>query len=410
MKPYLLTLSFIIFYSTLFAQRECGTQEYTKDRFVRVQPSPGFQGKLPPRDTFPGEIITIPVVVHVLFKTPGQNISEEQVLSQIAVLNKDYRLLNSDKSLIPAAFRSASADSRIMFCLAKVDPNGRATSGIDRRYTNKDYFMTDDGMKFTAEGGVNAWDADNYLNIWVCRLFGRAIGYATPPGGELQKDGVVISFDAFGTVGALRADYNKGRTATHEIAHWLGLTHIWGDDYCGDDGVDDTPRQKSYNFNCPTFPRYTNCSPDANGDMFMNYMDLTSDACMNMFTNGQRNKMRSLFALKGARNSLLRSYQCDSSLATGGPVPEDSIPVIKPADVISVYPNPVVNYLSVHSKELVTLQHKTAMILTVAGKVVFKQTLQSSDEQLKIGHLAAGVYILSIGDAAGRTNFKIVKM
>jgi hypothetical protein len=382
-----------------------------KDHFVlHEKANPNQFGKLPPRDTFPNEIITIPVVVHVLYKASGQNISDAQVLSQLAVLNNDYRMLNADKSLVPAAFKGHAADSRIMFCLSKVDPDGRSTSGIDRKYTSKDYFMTDDAMKSKTDGGVNAWDPERYLNIWVCRLFGRALGYATPPGGDPAKDGVVISFDAFGTTGPLQADFNKGRTTTHEVAHWLGLKHIWGDDYCGDDGVDDTPRQKSYNFNCPSFPRWTNCSPDANGDMFMNFMDLTSDACMNMFTAGQRNKMRSLFAMGGSRNSILRSYQCDSSLAIAGPLPKDTIPVVQPADIISIYPNPVVDYVTVHAKQLQTLKGKTVIVLSSAGKPVFQQVLQSADDKIRIGHLPPGIYLLTIGDSSTRTTIKLVKM
>lgn len=411
MKFFLITALLFSIYITAAAQRTCDTEAYTQVHFVLKNKTIfSEESSVPPRDTFYNEIITIPVVIHVLFNDNGQNISDAQIQSQLDVLNKDFRLLNADKALVPEAFKSFSGDSRIMFCLAKVDPDGRSTSGINRKYTGKSYFMADDGMKFKAQGGVDAWDSKRYLNIWVCRIFGRTLGYATPPGGDDAKDGVVISYDAFGTTGRLRADFNKGRTATHEIAHWLGLKHIWGDDYCGDDEVDDTPRQKSYNFNCPSFPRATNCSPDVNGDMFMNYMDLTSDACMNMFTIGQKNKMRALFALKGARNSILRSYQCDGSLATAGPLPQDTIPVIPSADIISVYPNPVVDYIIVQSKQLQTLQGKTAIILSAAGKPVYQQQLQSKNEKIKIGFLPSGIYILSIGDASGKTNFKLVKM
>lgn len=410
MRLYLITAIVFCLNMTTAAQRICATEEYVKNNFKLRTTAPSFEGKLPPRDTVPNEIITIPVVVHVLFKTAGQNITDQQILSQIDVLNQDFRLLNGDKSMVPAAFKSLAADSRIMFCLAKVDPDGRSTSGIDRKYVAKDYFRADDDIKNPAVGGVKAWDSERYLNIWVCNLFGRALGYATPPGGDLAKDGVVIKFDVFGTKGYLRGDFNKGRTATHEVAHWMGLKHIWGDDDCGDDGVDDTPRQRSYNFNCPSFPRYTPCSPNANGDMYMNYMDLTSDACMNMFTYGQKNKMRAMFALGGLRNSILRSYQCDASLATAGPLPQDTIPVVAPADNISVYPNPVVDYLNIHSKELQTLKGKVAIILSTAGKPLFQQVLQSSDEKIKLGHLPAGIYLLSIGDEMGKKNFKIIKM
>ncbi|MEX0635858.1 MAG: zinc-dependent metalloprotease, partial [Ferruginibacter sp.] len=236
---------------------------------------------------------------------------------------------------------------------------------------------------------------------------------ATPPGGDPTKDGVVINYDVFGTTGVLRSDFNKGRTATHEIAHWMGLNHIWGDDVCGDDGVDDTPRQKSYNFGCPSFPRVSNCSSDGNGDMYMNFLDLSNDACMNMFTQGQKIKMRTEFSLKGKRNSFLRSYKCDGSLATGGPMPQDSLPlttIILPADIIKVFPNPVINTLNIQSTELVTLKGKTALVYTLQGKPVHSVVLTSNIAQIHIGHLQPGMYMLRIGDAEATTHFKIIKM
>jgi hypothetical protein len=410
MKPYLFTPLLWLIHVSVTAQRTCATEEYIKQHFVLRTVNDAVQNKLPARDTFPNEIITIPVVVHVLFNNADQNISTEQVLSQLEVLNKDFRLLNTDKALLPDAFKTFSADARIMFCLAKVDPDGRATTGINRKYTKKEFFSGDDGMKFSSMGGVNNWDTERYLNIWVCRMFGRVLGYATPPGGDITKDGLVINYDVFGTTGKVRASFNKGRTTTHEVAHWLGLKHIWGDVSCGDDEVEDTPRQKSYNFGCPSFPRTTDCSPNANGDMYMNYMDLTDDACMNMFTQGQKSKMRSIFSLKGSRNSFLRSYQCDASLATSGPLPEDSIPVKVPADLIQIFPNPVKDYITIQSKQLPTLQGKTARILTMEGKPVFIQQLKTNNEKIKLGHLSPGIYLLSIGDGNGKRSFKIVKM
>ncbi len=413
MKPYLLTALLWLALTAANAQRTCLTDEYVKTHFQLQNKDTDLSYTVPPRDTFPNEIITIPVIVHVLFNSSTQNISVEQILSQIDALNKDFRLLNSDKSMVPGVFAGLQADSRIMFCLAKVAPDGRSTSGINRVYTNKPHFMAADDMKFKSKGGVDAWDTKNYLNIWVCNMFGRALGYATPPGGDPTKDGVVINFDVFGTKGVLRTDFNKGRTATHEISHWMGLHHIWGDDLCGDDSVDDTPRQKSYNFGCPSFPRVSNCSLDGNGDMYMNFLDLTNDACMYMFTQGQKMKMRTEFSLKGKRNSFLRSHKCDGSLATGGPMPQDSLPVaapILPADIIQVFPNPVINRVNIQSKELITLKGKTAVVYTLQGKPVHSVVLQSNIVQINIGHLPPGMYMLRIGDAEASTHFKMIKM
>jgi Pregnancy-associated plasma protein-A/Secretion system C-terminal sorting domain len=410
MKSLLLTFFLWILFTSSFAQRTCDTDTYVKNNFTARSLAAPVESSVPARDTFPNEIITIPVVVHVLFNNATQNISDEQVLSQIEVLNKDFRQLNLDNNLVPAAFKNLAADARIMFCLVKADPDGRSTSGINRKFTSKPYFMAADEMKFKAQGGVDAWDTRNYLNIWVCSMFGRTLGYATPPGGEMLKDGLVINYDVFGTRGRMRTDFDKGRTTTHEVAHWLGLKHIWGDDTCGDDDVKDTPRQKSYNFGCPTFPRITNCSIDENGDLFMNFMDLTNDACMYMFTHGQKNKMRSLFALGGMRNSFLRSYKCDPSLATGGPLPVDSIPVVVPEDIIRVFPTPVKDYLTIQSKQAQTLQGKTATIFTITGTPVFRQQLKSSTEKINLAQLLPGMYMLSIGDAGDKKTFKVLKL
>ncbi|MEO7562509.1 MAG: zinc metalloprotease, partial [Ferruginibacter sp.] len=259
---------------TLTAQRVCGTVIPLRSFEVNGTRSTEEIS----RDTLSNEIINIPVVVHILYQAAGQNITDAQVLSQLNVLNQDYQLKNLDAANIPAAFKSIAADVRINFCLARVDPNGRSTQGIIHKYTSKEYFL-DEGMKYSAQGGDDAWDSKKYLNIWVCYLFGRSLGFASLPGGPADKDGVVINYDVFGTMGT-RAPFNKGRTATHEIGHWLGLKHLWGDEACGTDDVDDTPSQRFSNFNCPSFPHVTSCSPNGNGDMFMNYMDFTDDACM----------------------------------------------------------------------------------------------------------------------------------
>ncbi len=410
MKFFLLTCILFGITATGVSQKLCETEAYVKQHFNPRETGMELGHRVPPRDTIPNEIITIPVVVHILFNSSDQNISQARILSQLDVLNKDFRMANTDRSLVPAAFQARAADSRIMFCLAKVDPTGRPTSGINRKYTSKAYFMADDGMKSESTGGVAAWDSEQYLNIWVCRIFGRTLGYATPPGGDPLVDGVVITFDVFGSVAPVKAGFDKGRTTTHEVAHWLGLSHIWGDELCGDDGVFDTPSQKSYNYGCPAFPKMSTCSPDGNGDMYMNFMDLTDDACMNMFTVGQKNKMRGNFALNGSRNYILRSYQCDSSLATGAPLPQDSLPLVLDPALISVFPNPAHDFVTISSNQPASLKNKLAQVYSVQGRLVFQQLLQSQSEQVQVQHLAPGIYILRIGDAVSGRSFKLVKM
>jgi Pregnancy-associated plasma protein-A len=258
----------------------------------------------------PIKIITIPVVVHVLYSTPEQNISDAQVNSQLVVLNDDYRKRNADIGLIPAPFQPLAADLHIEFKLACRDPKGDKTDGITRTKTNVTSFSSDDRVKSNSTGGIDAWPSDKYLNLWVCQLGGGLLGYAQFPGGPPTTDGVVITHTGFGTLGTAAAPFNKGRTGTHEIGHWFDLYHIWGDDSSlsdscsGSDNVVDTPNQETMNFGCPTFPHIT-CDNGPNGDMFMNYMDYTDDACMYMFTKGQ--EVRTEATLNGPRIAIVTS-------------------------------------------------------------------------------------------------------
>lgn len=254
-------------------------------------------------------VITIPVVVHIVYRTSSENISDAQVQSQIQVLNEDFRRQNADASNTPPLFAGVAADAEIQFCLATRDPLGNPTTGITRTQTTKTSFSVyADDVKFSNQGGKDAWPTDQYLNIWVCRLSGGILGYAQfPNGGPASTDGVVIDFRYFGRGGSAQAPYNKGRTATHEVGHWLNLRHIWGDAQCGDDYVNDTPTQEQANYGCPTFPK-PSCGNTS--DMFMNYMDYTDDACMNLFTQGQKNRMRAVLASNGFRAGLLTSQGC----------------------------------------------------------------------------------------------------
>ncbi len=391
------------------AQRVCNTPEYNRE-FFQPAASKGSGTNIQNRDTANNELIAIPVVIHLLYNTTEQNISNEQLLSQVDVLNRDFRRQNTDALNTPYVFKSLAADTRISFCLAKVDPTGRPCTGIVRKHTNNEYFLVDDGMKFSKMGGDDAWDSKKYLNIWVCYLFGRTLGYATPPGGPTDVDGVVINYNVFGDVGILRYPFNKGRTATHEVGHWFGLKHLWGDTNCGNDDVDDTPRQLSYNFNCPSFPHVTGCSPNSNGDMFMNFMDFTDDACMNMFTQGQKLKMRSLFATGGIRNSFLDAFACDSTLATGAPLPDEPVVVDVPVADVHIYPNPAQNMVTLEAINNFEMSGKTCIIYSTTGVKLMQQALHSNKEQVSVSNLAAGCYILKIGEGADKKISKFIKL
>jgi len=255
----------------------------------------------------------IPVVVHVVYEYSSQNITDAQIQSQIDVLNEDFRRLNADKSNTPSYFSSIAADAQIEFCLAVRDPGGQTTDGITRTLTSTSSFTNNDYVKYNSTGGKNAWPSAQYLNLWVCNMSGNTLGYAQFPGGPSATDGVVIDYAYFGRDGSAVYPFDKGRTATHEVGHWLNLRHIWGDAYCGNDYVNDTPTQSSDNAGCPSFPK-SSCNNYS--DMFMNYMDYTYDACMNLFSTGQKNRMAALFTTGGFRKSLLSSDGCTP---VGGP-------------------------------------------------------------------------------------------
>ncbi len=214
-------------------------------------------------------------------------------------------------------FLGVAADSEFEFCMATVDPSGNPTNGITRTQTSTTSFSTNNNVKFNATGGHDAWPAGQYLNVWVCDLTGGLLGYAQFPGGNPATDGVVCDYLYFGTIGTATPPFHLGRTATHEIGHWLNLRHIWGDGGCSvDDFVSDTPLAGAPNYTgapC-TFPGPNSCNTGSGDqpDMFQNYMDYSDDVCMNLYTLGQKARMRALFDSGGARQSILTSPGCGS--------------------------------------------------------------------------------------------------
>lgn len=265
------------------------------------------------------DVVRIPLVMHVLHHTAAEELSDAQIKSQVAVLNRDFRKLNEDLTRVPEPFRPLVADVRVEFGLAVRDPNGEPTSGIVRRPTpvpvfqadsldpNRQILELDQKIKRREGGGSDAWPRDLYLNVWVCHMDRNPLGYAQFPGGPADNDGVVIDYKCFGSTGTAEVPFDLGRTATHEIGHWLNLLHIWGDDgqdCFGSDEIEDTPNQAGPNQGTPSFPRVT-CSNGPHGDLFVNYMDYTDDAGMVMFTEGQAQRMAA--ALNGPRVSILSS-------------------------------------------------------------------------------------------------------
>ncbi|SED08973.1 Pregnancy-associated plasma protein-A [Tenacibaculum sp. MAR_2009_124] len=267
----------------------------------------------------------IPIIVHVVNYAPDPfEISDEKIKSQIDVLNKDFRKLNNDWQKTPNLFIDLVADIQIEFYLATTAPDGTPTTGIIR---NESDLISGDGQSldpnhdiedlhlyFTEKGGQDAWPKDKYLNIWIADFTDRngelaRVGYANPPGSDSRKDGIVIDPRAFGLLPPLDENHTLGRTATHEIGHWLNLIHTFGrNDACENtpedgDYVDDTPSQFASSHGKPTFPRVSCGSID----MTMNYMDYSDDDSMYMFTKGQKERMWALFAEGGLRRKLFEN-------------------------------------------------------------------------------------------------------
>ena len=317
-----LLLMCFLFVGNLFAQeRECSTMENLE---YRKQLNPALESRMEQIETFTqakiaemqtnridGNIITIPVVIHVLYRNSTENISVAQIQSQIDVLNEDFRRTNPDADNV----WSQAADSEIQFCMATVDPNGNATTGITRKSTTRQDWGTTDDMKKASQGGVNPWNTSEYLNMWIVPRMtsggNTILGYAQFPGGSAATDGVVMAYNYFGRVGNVSAPFDGGRTTTHEVGHFLNLRHIWGDANCGNDFVSDTPTHQTSNGGCPI--GQVSCGST---DMVQNYMDYTNDSCMNLFTQGQKNRMRATLLSGGFRAALAQSDKCGGGGST----------------------------------------------------------------------------------------------
>ncbi len=351
-----------------------------------------------------GNVIKIPVVVHILYHSPAEKISDARVQSQIEVLNKCFRRQNADSVKTPSYFKPLAADVEIEFQLAISDSRSRATTGIIRKYTPITKWSSDDKAKFSLNMGDDAWDTKSYLNIWVCNL-DKLAGYSSLPGSDAAKDGVVIDFDAFGAFNS-GSGYDLGKTAVHEVGHWLGLKHLWGDENCGDDGVADTPKQASYTSGCPSTIRIT-CGNGPNGDMYMNYMDFTGDACMNLFTKGQKARMRALFEPGGFRNTLLFSKGLDQPLIFESPIPEADPKWLYP----QLYPNPSNSTITLDLTYDTRWIGKIIQIVNLQGQTVLRVQITGKILHIDINKLQAGIYFLAAKKEDGESmKMRFVKL
>ncbi|MFT4969244.1 MAG: hypothetical protein ACI9O4_000990 [Chitinophagales bacterium] len=316
-------------YMEMIEQNQPGTKESVKNLFDAAQAHAQQHYTLKATNAAPDTIYRIPVVFHVVYNGANQNTDHALLESQIDVLNDDFRRMNADTTNTRAVFKDRASDVGIEFFLATIDPDGNPTSGVTRTSTTSTFnFLDMDGMKSSASGGADSWDTDKYLNIWVCDLstlspFGIVLGFAYPPSGapnwpagqsasDLNDEGVAIHYEIIGKNNPLATGQlsigDKGRTAVHEVGHYWGLRHIWGDsgdpftggpdcDLTQDDGFSDTPHMgnNSQAFGC-SFAK-NSCmngeSPDE-PDMVENYMDYSTESCQNMFTQEQADLMQSM--------------------------------------------------------------------------------------------------------------------
>lgn len=396
--------------------------EYAQQRAARYQAA---AAKPAAGDT----LYKIPVVFHVVYNTPQQNLHDSVILNQLEVLNHAYRHTHADTGAVRTLFKPLAADANIEFYLAGTDPDGNPTSGITRTSTSISSFLDVEDLfegsfeslercKSTLMGGIDPWPTSKYLNIWVINMdvpfLGPVLlGYATPPmnplppnwgeGGELEGiiDGVVLQYQIVGnnnpTGSVLAGSGMAGRTAVHEVGHYLGLRHIWGDaddtpDSCsvaGDDGIEDTPHQahnsQGETAACPDAMKNT-CGEGMPGDLpdlWENYMDYSPEVCQNMFTHGQVSLMRSIL---GNQRDTLVSGIVPPSLSVAHTAAPGRHSLI-------VYPQPAGSELTIAFKGNIDRLYLT----NAMGQTVFTAQKMTA-RKLDVSLLPAGVYFLKIID------------
>lgn len=343
--------------------------------------------------------VYIPVVVNVVYNNAEENISDAQVQSQIDVLNKDFSARNmeilNNTSYNFAGYFEVVANCKIQFCLHKVV----------RTATTVTSFSTNDAMKKTSMGGQDPLNPSTMLNIWSCNLGDDILGYAQFPSGPVKTDGVVILYSAFGTsaAGASLPPYDEGRTATHEIGHWLGLRHIWGDKTCGNDHVTDTPPQDGPNFGCPTPGLVSTCKTPS-PEQYMNYMDYVVDLCMYMFTKGQLERMNGYIAANRS-SYCLASCTAPASPAITGNSNKARMATALPLQQLLVYPTVTQDLTTVviPSNAMGTGE---ILLFSAAGTLLRRQQIAltkngNTSLQLHVGNLSNGIYLIQITNAAG---------
>jgi hypothetical protein len=358
-------------------------------------------------------VYTIPTVVHVIHNSTegvgsGRNIPNARIQEQMQILNDDFRRLNADAN----GTWSQGADCEINFCLVSKYPGGHPQAGqtlpeqgVDRVSTASISGLSNTSSGYSSNTIDNTikpqtyWNPDQVMNIWVCQLQSGLLGYATfPASSSAARDGTVMGYQYFGNTTA--APFNKGRTTTHEVGHWLGLYHIWGDDFGACSGTDqcaDTPNQASETYNCPSGVRTDGCSSSSPGKMYQNFMDYTDDACMNLFTSDQKARMQA--TMSGTIRRLnLNSYA--SSLCLGVGI-EDMY-----GDAgVSIYPNPTNAVINI---EIDIPETAEINVFSVIGELVYTTKSDEGKVVVDLSNQARGVYFVKVKTGNYVTSKKVM--
>ena len=336
-------------------------------------------------------VARIPVVFHIVWQTAAENVSDAEIQTQLAAINRDFRKRNADMSDVPINFARLAADCEIEFCLAQRDVLGRLTTGVVRQQTNIQNIGSEFAdsihrkIYYSEFNGDNAWNPSNYLNIWVCSFDGGINGLASSPAKALQRrseDGVVIDYRVFGS--GSREGRQRGRTLVHEIGHYFNLLHIWGsDDTCNDDDeVEDTPQQAAPSSGCPSFPKSSGCGNNG-GSMFMNFMDYSFDECSQIFSAGQKARMWA--TLTGFRADLLRGLACEPVTATADIAPE-----------WSVSPNPARSILTIQLPSTGVSTGRKVVLQNAMGQILLEKAAGTEGVECNVSTLPNGLYFVTL--------------